>query len=86
MNEEILKNVINICALFSISVRNSQYLQTRWLVNDEPFNTFGTLELPFPISKKEFVLVLSQFPKMNLFLTSCYVPKSIILVLLVLLH
>ena len=30
---------------------------------DEPLNTFWTLELFFPISKKEFVLVLFQFPK-----------------------
>ena len=34
------------------------------LGNDEPLNTFGILELLFPISKKEFILVLFQFPKM----------------------
>ena len=27
----------------------------RWPVNDEPLNTFRTLELLFPIFKKEFV-------------------------------
>ena len=32
-------------------MRDSKYLQ--WPVNDEPLNTFGTLELLFPISKKE---------------------------------
>ena len=36
----------------------------RWPVNDEPLNTFRPLELLFPISKKEFVLVLFQFPTM----------------------
>ena len=41
---------------------DSQYPWTRWPVNDEPLNTFVTLELLFPISKKEFVLVLFQFP------------------------
>ena len=30
-------------------------------------NTFGTLELLFPISKKEFVLALFQFPKTILY-------------------
>ena len=35
----------------------------QWPVNDEPLNTFRTLELLFPISKKEFVLVLFQFTK-----------------------
>ena len=34
------------------------------LVNNEPLNT---LELLFPISKKKFVLVLSQFPKMIIY-------------------
>ena len=41
-----------------------------WPVNDErhePLNTSGTLELLFPISKKEFVLVLFQFQKMIVF-------------------
>ena len=33
----------------------------RWPVNNEPLNTFGTLELLFPISKKDFVLVLFLF-------------------------
>ena len=56
INEEILKNVMKI------SARNSQYLQ--WPLNNKPLNTFGTLELLFPISKKEFVLVLYQFPNM----------------------
>ena len=36
----------------------------RWPVNDKHLNTFRTLELLFPISKKEFVLVLFQFKKM----------------------
>ena len=36
----------------------------RWPVNDKPLNTFRTLELLFPIPKKELVLVLLQFPKM----------------------
>ena len=42
-------------------------------LNDEPLNTFGTLELLFPISKNEFVVVLSQFIKtiiLNFFLRS----------------
>ena len=52
---------------------NSQYPQMQWPVNDEPLNTFGTLELLFPISKKEFVLVLFQFPN-TIVVTSCYVP------------
>ena len=43
-------------------MRDSQYLQTWWPVNDEPLNTFGTLKLLFPISKKEFMLV-SLLPK-----------------------
>ena len=42
----------------------NKYPRMRWPVNDEPLNTFRTLELLFPISKKEFVLVLFQFPKM----------------------
>ena len=33
-----------------------------WPVNDEPLNTFGTLELLFPISKKDF---FSFFPIPN---------------------
>ena len=49
MNDETLKNVINIRC-------SSQH--PRWPVNGEPSNTFGTLELLFPISKKQFVLVL----------------------------
>ena len=41
-------------------MHDSQYT---WMpVNDKPLNTFGTLELLFPISKKEFLLVLFQFP------------------------
>ena len=31
-------------------------------LKDEPLNTFGTLELLFPIFTKKFVLVLFQFP------------------------
>ena len=42
---------------------DSKYMQMQWPVNDEPLNTFRTLELLFPISKKELVLVLFQFPK-----------------------
>ena len=42
---------------------DSQYLRTRWPVTVEPLNTFETLELLFPISKKEFILVLFQFSK-----------------------
>ena len=38
---------------------DSEYTRTRWPVNDEPLNTFKTLELLFPISKKEFVIVLN---------------------------
>ena len=56
MNEEILMNVINIRAQFSISVV---------AVEDELLNTFGTLELLFPISKKKFGLVLFQLAKNN---------------------
>ena len=44
VNEEILKNVINIA-------RYSLYPRTQRPVNDEPLNTFGSLELPLPISK-----------------------------------
>ena len=36
-------------------MRDSQYMRTWWPVNDKPLNTVGTLELHFPISKKEFV-------------------------------
>ena len=36
----------------------NRYTRTWWPVNDKPLNTFGTLELLFPISKREFVLVL----------------------------
>ena len=39
-------------------LHDSTYMRMRWPVNDEPLNTFGTLELLFLISKKEFVLVL----------------------------
>ena len=86
VNDEILKNVINIHC-------NSQY--SGW--PGEPSNTFGTLELLIPISKKDrscfvpiykkdsscyvpksIVLVSFQFPKND---HSCYVPKSIVLVL-----
>ena len=45
-----------------------------WQVNGEPLNTFGTLELLFPISKKKFVLILFQFPKtvlLNFLLRCC---------------
>ena len=75
VNDEILKNVINIC-------RNSQYPQ--WLLNAKPSNTLLTLELLFPISRKEFILVL--FQKGSFLLRSknnhsCYVPKSIVFVL-----
>ena len=45
-------------------MRDSQNPRMRWPVNDEPLNTFGTLELLFPLFKKEFVLVLFKFPKM----------------------
>ena len=41
MNGEILKNVINIHAQFLISADAEP-------VNDEPLNTFQTLELLFP--------------------------------------
>ena len=34
------------------SVGDTKYTQTRWIVNDEPLNTFGTLILLFPISEK----------------------------------
>ena len=44
-----------------VSMHDSQHSETRWPVNDEPLNTFRTLEL-FSISKKEFVIVLFQFP------------------------
>ena len=40
-------------------------MRTQWPVNDEPLNTFGTLELLFPISlisEKEFVIALFQLP------------------------
>ena len=56
MNDEISNNVINIS-------HDSQY--RRWSVNGESSNTFGTLELLFPISKKD---------------RSCFVLKMIILV------
>ena len=57
MNDEILKNVINIH-------RNSQY---PWRpVNGESSNTFGTLELQFPIPKN---------------VRSCFVSKRIVLVM-----
>ena len=39
--------------------RDSEYLQMRWPVNDKPLNTFGRLELLFPIFKNKFVLVLN---------------------------
>ena len=42
----------------------NKYLRTWWPVNAEPLNIIQTLELLFPISKKEFVLVLFQFPKL----------------------
>ena len=58
MNDEILRNVINIS-------HDSP-------VNGEASNTFGTLELLFPIFKK-FILV--SFQKES----SCYIPKRIIL-------
>ena len=51
VNDEILKNVINIH-------RDSQY--PLWPVNGEPSNTFGTLELLFPISKKGSFLLRSR--------------------------
>ena len=57
MNDKVLKNVINIC-------HDSQY--PRWPVNGDPSNTFGTLELLFPISKK---------------VRSCFIKKKIILVM-----
>ena len=38
-------------------MRDSQYPQAP--VNDKHLNSFGTLEQLFPISKKEFVLVLN---------------------------
>ena len=66
VNDKILKNVINIHVY-------SKYMRTQWPVNDEPFNTFGTLELLFPISKNEFVLVLFQFPK-TIILNNLLVP------------
>ena len=70
VNDKILKNVINIHS-------NSQYA---WRpVNGEPSNTFGTLELLFPISKKEFVLVLFQFRKI-IVLVTFQLPSYIILV------
>ena len=49
-----------------------------WPVNVEPLNTFQTLELPFPISKIEFVLVLFQFPKLIVlnFLLHCKIYYS----------
>ena len=56
VNDEILNNVKNIS-------RDFQYLL--WPVNGEPSNTFGTLELLFPISKE----VRSRF-----------IPKRIVLV------
>ena len=68
VNDEILKNVINIR-------HYSQY--PRWPANGEPLNTFGILELLFPISKKGicscFVPILKMYH-------SCYLPKSIVLV------
>ena len=67
MNDEILKIVINIR-------HDSQYLQ--WPVNCEPSNTFGTLELLFPISKKDWSCFLPISKKDR----SSYVPKSIVLV------
>ena len=54
VNEEILKNEINIC-----SAERFKYAPMRW-------------------PKKEFVLVLFQFPTRS-FITSCYLPKCIIL-------
>ena len=68
MNEEILKNVINMLPWFSVLP-----------VNDEPLNMFGTWELLFPISKRNWFLFCSNFQK-RLLLTSCHIPKSIILV------
>ena len=56
VNDKIIKNVINIC-------HNSHYQW--WSVNCECSITFGTLELLFPISKKDH---------------SCFVPKRMILV------
>ena len=44
-------------------MRDSKYMRMQWPVNDKPLNIFETLELLFPISKKEFVLVLFQFGK-----------------------
>ena len=61
VKDKILKNVINICERFSISMRDSQYPRTQLPVHDEPINTFGTLKLLFPISKKELVLIWFQF-------------------------
>ena len=54
---------LNICSEWINIKERNKYMQTQWPVNDEPLNTFGTLELLFPISKKEFILVLFQFPK-----------------------
>ena len=61
---------------------DSQY--PRWPVNSEPLNTFGRFKLLFPISKKEFVPILFQFPKtivLNFSLHSknhhsCFIPIS----------
>ena len=74
MNDKILKNVINIC-------HDSPY--PRWPVNIEPSNTFGTLELLFPISKKISFL----FHPKRIFLfhsknhRACFVKKRIVLVM-----
>ena len=83
VNDEILKNVINIR-------RDSQY--PLWPVNGEPSITFGTLELLFPISKKvrscfiSKMIVLVTFQKASLtkslfilikqYLFTCYCART----------
>ena len=48
----------------SIKINNNWNYQKMQILDDTiPLNTFWTLELLFPISEKEFVLVLSQFSK-----------------------
>ena len=64
---KISKNVINILC-------NSQY--PRLPVNGESSNTFGLLELLFPISKMDRSCFVPTSKKDR----SCYVPKSIVLV------
>ena len=78
VNEEIFKNIIIICAQFLISADS--------VGSNEPLDIFGTLELLFPISRKEFILALFQFPNTTvrnlihcIILTwSCFIPTWIV--------